>query len=88
MTDLVPQFESLVSELTGGEGAAEVLMAQGHRWGAAFPVAPFDASAADQFYIDKDLAFAACGDYFTPFPGRVEGAWISGSSLADEILSW
>ena len=82
--DLVPQFETLVNELKVGGGEAEVLLAQGHRWGAAFPVAPF--GAAGRFYLDREHAFAACGDYFTPFPGRVEGAWISGSSLADELL--
>ena len=82
--DLLPQFQTLVNELKVGGEETEVLLAQGHRWGAAFPVAPF--GAAGQFYLDREHAFAACGDYFTPFPGRVEGAWISGSSLADELL--
>ena len=35
----------------------------------------------------REHGFAACGDYFTPFSGRVEGAWLSGSSLADELLA-
>ena len=81
----VPHFEALVDELQVGGGKAEVLLAQGHRWGAAFPVAPFDGGG--QFYLDREHAFAACGDYFTAFSGRVEGAWLSGSSLADELLA-
>lgn len=83
--DLVPQFAALVSDLNGGF-APEVVLAQGHRWGAAFPTTSFDPSVGRQFYLDADAGFAACGDYFTPFPGRVEGAWISGSSLADTLL--
>jgi renalase len=83
--DLVPQFAALVSDINGGF-APEVVQAQGHRWGAAFPTASFDPSVGTQFYLDADAGFAACGDYFTPFPGRVEGAWISGSSLANTLL--
>lgn len=95
--ELLPSFEALLAdlhpgsakaELGGGEakgGTSEVLLAQGHRWGAAFPLAPLDGG--DRFYLDREGAFAACGDYFTPFPGRVEGAWISGSSLADALLA-
>ena len=85
MRELVPQFEALVDELQVGGGKVEVLLAQGHRWGTAFPVAPFDGGG--KFYLDREHAFAACGDYFTPFSGRVEGAWLSGSSLADELLA-
>jgi len=83
--DMQPHFETLVSEL-GGVGANVGTVAQGHRWGAAFPTSSFDSSTAGPFYLDSDLAFAACGDYFTPFPGRVEGGWLSGSSLADALL--
>lgn len=84
-SELAPEFEELVRNLTGGAGA-DVLFAQGHRWGAAFPTDHFDPKIADQFYLDADAAFAACGDFFSPFPGRVEGGWISGSSLADALL--
>lgn len=83
--DMQPHFEALVSDL-GGVGANVGTVAQGHRWGAAFPTSSFDPSTAEPFYLDSDLAFAACGDYFTPFPGRVEGGWMSGSSLADALL--
>ena len=47
-------------------GQAEVLLAQGHRWGAAFPVAPLDGG--DQFYLDREGAFAACGCVPHPNP--------------------
>lgn len=83
---LVPSLQELLCELGGDR--PEVLFAQGHRWGAAFPASSFDSggsSATDQFYLDRTNAFAACGDFFTPFPGRVEGGWISGTSLADAI---
>lgn len=79
--DLVPEFEKLVGELGGG--SVEVLMAQGHRWGVAFPLQSFE----DAFYFDANNNFGACGDYFTPHPGRVEGAWSSGSALAGAILA-
>ena len=79
--DLVPEFERLVSELGGGP--VEVLMAQGHRWGVAFPLQSFE----DAFYFDANNNFGACGDYFTPHSGRVEGAWSSGSALAAAILA-
>jgi predicted NAD/FAD-dependent oxidoreductase len=90
--DLVPKLQALFSEL-GGDNAlgnaspGEILFAQGHRWGAAFPTASFNSgNATDQFYLDEANAFAACGDYFTAFPGRVEGGWVSGTSLADALL--
>lgn len=82
--DLVPEFQALVTALGGGK--AEVCMAQGHRWGAAFPTAAVDSTVGEEYYIDHNAPFAACGDYFTPLPGRVEGAWMSGSSLADALL--
>lgn len=85
VSDLLPQFKALLADLSAQASAPEVLMAQGHRWGAAFPVAPFDPTAA--FYLDREHAFAACGDYFSPVPGRVEGAWMSGSSLAEALLA-
>ena len=83
--ELVPEFEALVRDLNGG-ARPDVLYSQGHRWGAAFPTDHFDPKVADQFYLDPNAAFAACGDFFSPFPGRVEGGWISGSSLADALL--
>ena len=89
---LLPQFEALVSELGGGRGRGgdlKVLVAQGHRWGGAFPVAPFGGASGARdgpFYLDREHAFGACGDFFSPFPGRVEGAWVSGTSLASDLL--
>ncbi|KAJ1618739.1 hypothetical protein T492DRAFT_849095 [Pavlovales sp. CCMP2436] len=64
--DLVPSFVALVGTL-GGAAHLNVHMAQGHRWGAAFPVASFPGSPSN-FYLDPENAFAACGDYYTAFP--------------------
>jgi len=89
--ELVPPLQRLLSELSDAVGAAppEVLVAEGHRWGAAFPASSFAAAGSGEgrFYLDERNAFAACGDYFSPFPGRVEGAWISGTLLADALLA-
>mmetsp|Transcript_40112 Transcript_40112/g.93612 ORF Transcript_40112/g.93612 Transcript_40112/m.93612 type:complete len:376 (-) Transcript_40112:52-1179(-) len=87
--ELVPPFQALVSELSDAVGPPpKVLLAQGHRWGAAFPTACLDScgSGRSQFYLDEPNRFAACGDFFSPYPGRVEGGWISGTSLADALL--
>ena len=89
--ELVPPLQRLLSALSDAVGAAppEVLVAEGHRWGAAFPASSFAAAGSGEgrFYLDERNAFAACGDYFSPFPGRVEGAWISGTLLADALLA-
>jgi predicted NAD/FAD-dependent oxidoreductase len=39
-------------------------------------------------YVNRDMGFAACGDYFDPaFAGRVEGAALSGLSVAENVHS-
>jgi predicted NAD/FAD-dependent oxidoreductase len=96
---LVPPFEALLSELSApGTPPPSVVMAQGHRWGAAFPTASLlddcsppataapSSRPAGPFYLDCENGFAACGDYFSAFPGRVEGGWHSGSALASALL--
>jgi len=86
--DLLPHFEALVADLVGGS-SPEILAAHGHRWGAAFPSTVFPSGSTHDggpFYLDSTNAFAACGDYFSAFPGRVEGGWSSGSSLATALL--
>ncbi|GMI44871.1 hypothetical protein TrCOL_g12704 [Triparma columacea] len=83
ITELTPRFEALVSDL-GGTGG-RVHLVQGHRWGAAFPLSSIPS--VEDFYIDEVNSFAATGDYFTAYPGRVEGAALSGSRLAAALLS-
>lgn len=61
-----------------------VVTAIGHRWGAAFPLPP-------PHYTDRECQmvasahFVACGDYFH-FPGRIEGAYLSGKAAAEQLL--
>ena len=66
-----------------GGDAPNVRLAQGHRWGAAFPLSSLDGD----FYVDEARDFAACGDYFADLPARVEGAHLSGSRLAASLLA-
>jgi len=62
-----------------------IVTSVGHRWGAAFPI-------PSQEYIDMDCQvippehFVACGDYFGKLSGRIEGAYLSGRSAANEII--
>ena len=81
VADVAPLFADLVGDL-GGD-APNVRLAQGHRWGAAFPLSPLDGD----FYVDEARDFAACGDYFADLPARVEGAHLSGSRLAASLLA-
>ena len=76
--------EAVIAELS----PVKILMVQGHRWGAAVPVSSFsggNGSVGKPFHLDVGSAFAACGDYFGPHPGQVEGGWISGLNLADAL---
>jgi len=62
-----------------------IVTSMGHRWGAAFPI-------PSQEFIDMEsqlLAskkFVACGDYFGKLSGKIEGAYLSGRSAANEII--
>jgi len=86
LTQLVPHFHHLLSEMgCGAEAPTKIVLTQGHRWGGAFPTSTF-AGTSDNFYLDEGKGFAAIGDYFTEYPARVEGGWISGDSLARALL--
>uniref|UniRef100_A0A7S1FPL1 Amine oxidase domain-containing protein n=1 Tax=Corethron hystrix TaxID=216773 RepID=A0A7S1FPL1_9STRA len=62
-----------------------VVAAIGHRWSAAFPIPSEDFSQRD-CQIMASKKFVACGDYFGKLPGRVEGAYLSGVSAANQLL--
>ena len=62
----------------------QITYAVGHRWSASFP----DVSPSDSYCFLDNLEhnFLACGDFLGPYPGRIEGAFLSGTSAADRIL--
>ncbi|CAE8631247.1 unnamed protein product, partial [Polarella glacialis] len=66
--DLLPPFEALLSTLNGGVASPKILLAEGHRWGAAIPTGSFpdfpgaaEGAGGGPFYLDTANAFAACG---------------------------
>ena len=88
---LVGDFLNSLPHLTK-EGAADdkleipsVVYSVGHRWGAAFPIPSPEYSAMDCKVVANER-FVACGDYFGKLSGRIEGAYLSGRSAADEII--
>ena len=88
----VPALRAAVAAAAAGGGEEttairdlpSVVTAIGHRWGAAFPLPP-------PHYTDRECQlvasahFVACGDYFQ-FPGRIEGAYLSGKAAAEQLL--
>jgi len=84
---LVSDFLKSIPHLNNGEDfeVPSIVSSVGHRWGAAFPIPP-------QEFLDKECEllaskqFVACGDYFGTLSGRIEGAYLSGRTAADEIL--
>jgi len=52
-----------------------------HRWRFALPPEPL----ADRCLFDADLGIGACGDWCAG--PRVEGAWLSGQALAEQLLA-
>jgi len=81
---LISDFLSSLHHLGHGE-IPSIITSTGHRWGAAFPI-------PSQEYIDTECQliaserFVACGDYFGKLSGRIEGAYLSGRSAANEII--
>ena len=91
---LVKDFLASIPHLSGdGDGndpesstaVPEVAMAMGHRWGAAFPIPTKKYTDMESQLISSEN-FAACGDYFGALPGRIEGAFLSGVSAADQLV--
>jgi predicted NAD/FAD-dependent oxidoreductase len=66
----------------------EVVASIGHRWGAAFPIVPSDHMLMEvESQCIPSKRFVACGDYFGKLSGRIEGAFLSGSSAADRLYN-
>jgi predicted NAD/FAD-dependent oxidoreductase len=83
---LVQDFLKIIPILAGDEHVDLPLVATavGHRWGAAFPIpSPKYKEMDSQLIADKQ--FVACGDYFGPLSGRIEGAYLSGISAANQL---
>ena len=83
---LVQDFLKSIPVLAGNENVnvPQVVTAVGHRWGAAFPLPSQEYKDMDSQLI-AEKQFVACGDYFGALPGRVEGAYLSGISAADQL---
>ena len=85
---LVQDFLDSIPHLSDKEMTCpnpKVAMAIGHRWGAAFPIPSKEFQTLESQLIAKEH-FVACGDYFGPLPGRIEGAYLSGRSAAKALL--
>jgi hypothetical protein len=69
-----------------------ILESVGHRWGAAFPQFIEGDGSEENMYkqmecqILPEKQFVACGDYFSKYPGRVEGGYLSGRAAAIKLL--
>lgn len=61
-----------------------VATAIGHRWGAAFPI-PSQGCMDTESQLIPSKKFISCGDYFGKLPGRIEGAYLSGISAANQL---
>jgi len=89
---LVRDFLKSIPYLTGvvDEQKVEyppITTAIGHRWGAAFPI-PSEKFIEEECQVIPSQNFAACGDYFGTLSGRIEGAYLSGRSAANDIISF
>lgn len=83
MNDLLRAIQKL-----SGDGTASVppvVSSVGHRWSAAFPSPPKSSQEMDCF-LDIENKFIGTGDYLGKLPGRVEGAYVSGSTAASALL--
>jgi len=67
------------------EKVPPIVYSVGHRWGAAFPIPSQDSTKMESQCITSKQ-FVACGDYFGKLSGRIEGAYLSGRSAANEII--
>jgi predicted NAD/FAD-dependent oxidoreductase len=86
---LLNDFVRAIQKLSGDDNVAipPIVSAVGHRWSAAFPL-PSKSSQEMDCFADIDNNFIACGDYVGKLglPGRVEGAYVSGSAAAATLL--
>lgn len=79
--EVVTLLLSAFANLIGGP-TPKPIFAAAHRWRYALPVNPLDVGCL----FDGDRAVGACGDWCAA--PRVEGAFLSGLALAEEISSW
>lgn len=84
---LVGDFLKSIPRLTGNDdfGVPPIVASVGHRWGAAFPIPSREFTEMDCQLIAPEQ-FVACGDYFGKLSGRIEGAFLSGRSAANQII--
>jgi renalase len=68
-------------QATAHSAARSPVFARAHRWRYALPTAPLPESCL----FDPMLRIGMCGDWCAG--PRVEGAWLSGEALAEQILS-
>lgn len=57
-------------------------LAVAHRWRYALPLSPL----ADRCLFEPELGLGACGDWCAG--PRVEGAYLSGSAMAERLIQW
>lgn len=86
---LVRDFLESIPHLAGDENKdiemPSIATSMGHRWGAAFPI-PSREYADMESQLISSKKFVACGDYFGELSGRIEGAYLSGRSAANQIV--
>jgi renalase len=87
---LVGDFLNSLPHLAGSDNDGDfeipsIATSMGHRWGAAFPIPSQEFTEMDCHLIASEQ-FVACGDYFGKLSGRIEGAYLSGRSAANEII--
>ena len=84
---LTNDFLEAIQKLSGGDAALipPIVSSVGHRWSAAFPSPPKSSHEMDCF-LDIENKFIGTGDYLGKLPGRVEGAYVSGSAAASALL--
>ena len=92
VNDFTNAIPHLLSVIGGGDNNDDVIDitnmpividSVGHRWGAAFPI---NAKLDMNSYIDTTQQLVVCGDYFGTRHGRVEGAFQSGRSAAQNLI--
>ena len=84
---LMNDFLRAIKKLLGDDNASipPIVSSVGHRWSAAFPSPPKSSQEMDCF-LDIENKFIGTGDYLGKLAGRVEGAYISGSTAASALL--
>jgi predicted NAD/FAD-dependent oxidoreductase len=87
---LVGDFLKSMPHLAGNDKdekmeVPSIVASIGHKWGAAFPI-PSQEFIDMESQLISSKQFVACGDYFGKLSGRIEGAYLSGRSAANEIM--